>query len=52
MCSLTVAGLVSTSRMYSATVMGPVAWIFVVRCRSREGRDLLPSSEELQTRLT
>lgn len=30
----TLAGLVKTSFMYSATVMGPVALILYIRCRS------------------
>lgn len=36
--SLTVTGLVSTSLMYSATGIGPVAFILEVRCRSMECR--------------
>lgn len=44
---LTVTGLVSTSLMYSATVMGPVDLILEVRCRSMEGRGFASSAAEL-----
>lgn len=48
---LTVTGLVSTSLMYSATVMGPVAFILEVRCRCIEGRDFLSLAEAQQSGL-
>lgn len=49
--SLTVTGLVSASLMYSATVIGPVAFILEVRCRSMEGRGFSSPEVELHKSL-
>lgn len=48
---ITVTGLVRTSLMYSATVMGPVAFILEVRCRSMEGPGFPSSAGGLQKSL-
>lgn len=49
--SCTVTGLVRTSLVYSATVIGPVAFILEVRCLSMEGPVFSMSGEEQQKSL-